>query len=196
MSPSATPATQSAVASPATNVQGRHQSQPNAISATPATQNEGIRRQVPRLSRKTKGYVAKCRACQAKRRGVTDDQSGPSAPPEPAQHHKGHACHAKQRYTSPSATPVTQDEGICRQVPRLPRKVPRHHRRPIRSKRATGASLCHKCHACDAKRRYTSPSATPVTQNEGICRQVPRLPRKVPRRHRRPIRSNALPEPA
>ena len=41
MSPSATPATQSAAASPATNpVQARHQSQPSALSATLAIENE------------------------------------------------------------------------------------------------------------------------------------------------------------
>ena len=58
MSPSATPATQSAAASPATNpVQARRQSQPNAISATPATQNEGGCLQVPRLPRKGRGDV-------------------------------------------------------------------------------------------------------------------------------------------
>jgi len=53
MSPSATPATQSAAASPATNpVQARHQSQPNALSATPATQNESGCHELPRLPRK------------------------------------------------------------------------------------------------------------------------------------------------
>ena len=63
MSPSATPATQSAAASPATNaVQARHQSQPSAISATPATQNEGGCHQVPRLPRETKVDVTKCHA--------------------------------------------------------------------------------------------------------------------------------------
>ena len=53
MSPSATPATQNAAASPATNGdQARNQSQPSAISATPATQNEGgclLVRRVPRI---------------------------------------------------------------------------------------------------------------------------------------------------
>ena len=109
-----------------------------------------------------------------------------------------------------------------RQVPRLPRKVPRHHRRPIRSKRATRPSTVSpvarlprktkrhvaKCHACHAKRRHMSPSATPATQsaaaspatnpvqarhqtqpsvssttpatqNEDTCRQVPRLPHET-----------------
>ena len=53
MSPSATPATQSAAAPRATNcAQARHQGQPSVISATPATQNEGRCHQVPRLPRK------------------------------------------------------------------------------------------------------------------------------------------------
>ena len=121
----AAPARQSAAASPATNlVQARHRSQPNTIRATPATQNKGIRRQVPHLSRKTKGYVAKCHACHAKCRGITGDQSGPSAPPEPAY--------------AISATPATQNEGIRRQVPRLSRKT---------------KGYVAKCHACHAKCR-------------------------------------------
>ena len=147
MSPSATPATQSWAASPATKrAQARHQSQPSAISATRATQNEGGCRQVPRLPRKTKVAretkvdVAKCHACHAKLGGVTGDQARPSAPPEPAQCHKCHAGHAKRRWMSPSATLVTRDEGGCRQVPRLLRKVGRRHRRPSAPKRATRAS--------------------------------------------------------
>ena len=115
MSPSATPATQSAAASWATSGdQAGHQTQPNAISATPAT---------------------------------------------------------KRRLMSPSAMVATQMERGCRQVPRLPCKVPRLH--------------CHKGHTCHAKRRLMSPSATSATQNEGQCRQVPDLPRKVLRRHGR-----------
>ena len=55
----ATPATQNAAASPATSgdqngPKARHLSQPRAISATPATQNEGGCRQVPCLPRETK----------------------------------------------------------------------------------------------------------------------------------------------
>ena len=106
---------------------------------------------------------------------------------------KCHACHAKRRWMSPSATPATRNEGGCRQVPRLPRKVPRRHRRLTAPKRATRASPVPqvprlprkvkvdvaKCHACHAKRRWMSPSATPATQSEGGCFQVPRLPRKV-----------------
>ena len=58
-------------------------------SATPATRNEGRCRQAPRLP----GH-----ACHAKCRGVTGDQGVPSPPPEPAQCHKFHACHAKRRW--------------------------------------------------------------------------------------------------
>ena len=121
---------------------------------------------------------------------------------------KCHACHAKRRWLSPSATPTRQNEGGCHQVPHLPRKVPRRHQRPSRpsaprsAKSATPATQneggCDqvprlpretkedvaKYHACHTKRRWLSPSATPTTQNEGGCHQAPRLPRKVPRRHR------------
>ena len=85
--------------------------QPDAISATPATRNEGGCRQVPRLPRKTQVDVTKC-----------------------------HTCHAKRKRMSPSAMPATRNEGGCLQVPRLPRKVGRRHRRPSAPKRATRAS--------------------------------------------------------
>ena len=67
MSPSATPATQTAAATTASNDMEpkRHQSQPSAISATPATQSEGYCRQVPRLPHKVKVDVAKCNAKKA-----------------------------------------------------------------------------------------------------------------------------------
>ena len=52
--------------------------------------------------------------------------------------------------------------------------------------------VCQRwCHACHAKPRWMSPSATPATWNEGGCHQVPRLPRKVPRRHARLKRAQA-----
>ena len=60
---------------------------------------------------------------------------------------------------SPSATPATQNQGRCRQVPRLPRKVERHNQRPSAPKRAT---LCHQS-------QPSAISATPATQNEGGC---------------------------
>ena len=107
--------------------------------------------------------VTKCHACHAKRRGVTGDQRGPSASPDPAKCHKYHACHAKRRWMSPSVTPVTcKTRGGCRQVPRLPRKVERRHRRPTGTKRVTRPS-------------QASQVPRSATQNEGGCRQVPLL---------------------
>ena len=90
--------------------QARHQSQPSAISVTPATQNEDGCDQVPRLPRETKVDVTKCHACHTKCR-----------PPEPAQCSKCHACHAKGRWMWPSGTPPMRNEGGCHQAPRLPR---------------------------------------------------------------------------
>ena len=120
--------------------QAHHQSQPSAISATPATQNEGGCHQVPRMPREAK--VMSPSATPATQSTVASPatkrtQARPSAPPEPAQCHKCHACHAKRRWMSPSATPATRSEGRCHQVPRLPRKVP--------------LSAVAKCYACHAK---------------------------------------------
>ena len=86
--------------------------------------------------------------------------------PQPAQCHKGHACHAKRRWMSPSAMPATWNQGGCHQVPRLPRKVPRRHARPSGPERAT---QCHECHACHAKRRWMWDCATPATWNARRC---------------------------
>ena len=61
------------------------------------------------------------------------------------------------------------------QVPRLPRK--------------TKIDVT-KRHACHLKRRWMSPSDQ-VPRLPGGWRQVPRLPRKVPLRHRRPKRAQA-----
>ena len=82
-------------------------------SATPAMQTHGRSYQVPRLPRQMPLDVAKRHACQAKDRGVTGDQRGPSASQEPAQ------CQ--------SATPAAQTQGLSHQVPRLLRERPRHH---------------------------------------------------------------------
>ena len=82
-------------ATASTGNQARHQSQPSAISATPAMQSEDLCRQVPRLPRKVKVDAAKCHACHANSRGDNGFNWEPSAPPEPAQCHKCHACHAK-----------------------------------------------------------------------------------------------------
>ena len=108
--------------------QARHQSQPSAISATPATRNESRSLQVPRLPRETQVDVAKCHACHAKCSGVTVDQSQPKrrASPVPKVPHlpcktkvdlsKCHACHMKRRWMSPSATPATSCHAKCRGV--------------------------------------------------------------------------------
>ena len=118
-----------------------HQSQSSAISATPATQSGGRCREVPRLRRKVTVDVAKCHACVKQRRhqtGTKRHQSQPSAiSATPATQMtiyvaKCHTCHAKWRSMSRSATPATQSDGRCRQVPRLPLKEP--------PKRATRAS--------------------------------------------------------
>ena len=146
----ATPATQTEVAIRVPNEnQARHQSQPSATSATPATQNEGRCHQVPRLPRKQRRPQRKT---------------------------------GTKRVTQPrgiSATPATQNEGQCHQVPRLPRKV------------TVAVTKRHACHANGggdqgAKREQSASmsqpsakSATPATQSEGRCHQVPRLPRKV-----------------
>ena len=170
MSPSARPATQSAAKSPATNpVQARHQSRPSALSATPATQNEGGCRQVPLpretkadapnshlprklppqneskchelppLPRERKADVAKCRPIQSKRA----HHSQPSAL-------SAHACH--------------ENDNRCRQVPRLPCEtkadVAKCH---AKCRGVTGdqsspsappePAQCSKCHACHEKRK-------------------------------------------
>ena len=98
--------------------QRRPNAPPSATSATPATQNEGVYLQVPRLPRETKVDVT--------------------------QHH---ACHAKRRWMSTSATPATWHEGGCHQVPRLPRKVARCPGRPTATKCATKCNKCHAYHA-------------------------------------------------
>ena len=61
-------------------------------------------------------------------------------PPDPAQRHKRHACHANGTWMSISATPATRNASGCRQVPRLPRKVPRRPGRPTGTKPATRCS--------------------------------------------------------
>ena len=169
--------------------QWRPSAPPSATSATLATPNAGKCLQVPPLPRQTKVDVTKCHACRAKWRGAPGDQRRPSAPPsatsaKPATPNaskclqvprlpretkvdvtKCHFCHVKRRWMSPSATPATQSGAAPRttngdqashqvqQVPRLPRQTQIN---------------VSKCHACRAKRKWMSPSATPATQNEGV----------------------------
>ena len=187
------------------------QPSPSPISARPATHNEGRCREVSRLPRKTKVDVTKWHACHVKRRwmspsatpatqkchGVNRDQGAPSASPTqpsptsatpatqnnggPAQSQKCLACHAKQRWTSPSTASVKKAA-----APHGVTGDPSASPEPAQS---------HKYHACDARRRWMSPSATPATQEgHGATRRhgrskrvtraspvpkVPRLPRKT-----------------
>ena len=181
--------------------QARHQTQPSARSATPATPNESGCPQVPHLSRKVPRRHGRLTATI-------------SAPPDPAQRHKRHTCHAKQkldapkrhachvkrRWMSPRATPATQSAAAS--LKRATSPVPQVARVPRKTK--VDVSMCHACHV---KRRWMSPSgkpttesratnsdqarhqthpsarsatsaasATPATPNCGRCRQAPRLP--------------------
>ena len=126
---------------------------------------------------------------------------------------KCHACHVKRRWVSPSATPATQsgaasrgqpsvisatptrqNEGGCRQVPRLPREttvdVTKCHACHAKWRGVTGDQAHHqsqpsvisampatqnkvdvaKCHACHVKSRWMPPSATPATQGGAASR--------------------------
>ena len=64
------------------------------------------------------------------------------------------------------ATPATQNESECHQVPRLPRRMPRRHARPRRAQASPSAPPSAIC-------------PTPATQNDGRCEFVPRLPRRT-----------------
>ena len=240
MPPSPTPATQSTAASPATKRAQAHPSAPKRTQAHPSASPEPAQRH----------QRHQCHFCQTKRRSMSASATSPHETKVCVA--KCHFCHAKRRRMSPSATPATRNEGMCRQVPRLPRKLGRRHRRPSAPKRAqarpsappepaqchkvahlprktkvdvTKNHACHakrrsmhaakthgchakyrgitsdqvrpsapnratraspvpqarrlprktkvdvtKCHTCQAKRRRMSPSATPATRNEGMCR--------------------------
>ena len=131
-------------------------------SATPATQSHGRCHQVPGLPRKVTVDVTKC---HAKCRRDDGGKREPSASPEPAQCHK--------------STPATQSDGRCHQVPRLPRKVTvdvtKYHACHAKCWATTAANGNQACH-------QSQPSAiiaTPATQSDGRCHQVPHLPRKA-----------------
>ena len=64
-------------------------------------------------------------------------------------------------------------------MPRLPRKVSRHHGHAIVPRLPHDLKVdVTKCHACHAKRSWLCDCATPATWNQGGCHQVPRLPRR------------------
>ena len=120
------------------------------------------------------------------------DQRRPSAPPEPAQCQKRHACHANAASMSPSgatttngaqarrqtsvisATPATQMLRTYCQAPRLPRKV------------QVDVAKCHAClakrkvdvskrHACHANGTSMPPSAKIVCDKVGVKDCVAKL---------------------
>ena len=139
MSPSATPATQKAAATTAAPENpARHQSQPSAIRATPATQSDDPCRQVPRLPRKAPHLphkvnvdVTKRHACHAKLPRETADKLCVQVPRLPRETKvdvsKHHACHAKCSYMSPSATSATQKAAATTTTPENPA---RHQSQP------------------------------------------------------------------
>ena len=165
MWPSATPATQSAAASSATKTGPG--APPSAMSATPATQNEGGCE--PRLPRKVvdqdgvwKVVVDKAVSSATK--------TGPSAPPSPRLPRKTkvnvrlcHACHVKRTV---DVTKCHACHAKCRGHPQLKRAQARHPvpwvpRLPRKTKVKRLCHACHvkrpvdvtKCHACHAKCR-------------------------------------------
>ena len=212
LSQSATPATPTAAAPfPATPAQARHRSQPNAIRATPATQSEGRCHQVPRLPRERKVDISKCHACHANSRSAIPGHSGPSAPPEPAQCHTCHACHANV-WWQVVCEQVVCEQSVCEQVVwwqdvwwqvvceqvvwwqvvwghvvwgQVVWWQVCHVKRRWMSQSATPATptAAVPFPATPAQARHRSqPSAiraTPATQSEGRCHQVPRLPRET-----------------
>ena len=79
--------------------QARHQRQPSAISATPATQSDDPWLTSATLLHKVKVDVTKCHACHAKRRGV------PARPGNQARH--------QSQPSAISATPATPSDDPC-----------------------------------------------------------------------------------
>ena len=125
MSPRGTPATQTTAATTASNgTQARHQSQ-------------------------VKVNVAKCRACHAKWRWMSPSATSATQTAAATTASNGTQARHQSQRSAVSARPARQDEGQCRQVPRLPRKV---------------KVDVAKRDACHAKWRWMSPSATPATQ--------------------------------
>ena len=143
---------QTAAAYGVTGNQARHQSQPSAISATPATQTAGPCHQVPHLPRRMHVHVAKYHACHANSGGVHGVNWEPSAPPEPAQCHKCHACHAECTYMSPSClichaecTYMSPSTTSATQTAAASTCVNWEQSTPPEP------AQCHKCHACHAE---------------------------------------------
>ena len=165
-------------------------------SAVPATQSAATCRQVPRLPRKT----PRRHGATPKTKRATRASPMPCVPRLPRKvtvdltkcrmrvfFHRtwcsGTAASARWSRYLP--------ENNTKQRPVIGVKTQRHyhedcqfwnHRR-ITDTWTQSTAQCLKRHACHAKWRWMSPSAVPATQSDGGYRQVPRLPRKTPRRH-------------
>ena len=127
--------------------------------ATPATWNEGGCHQ--------------CHACHAKCRGLTRARHPvPWVPRLPRKTkvnvRRCDACQVKRRWMSSSAMPATQSAAASCATKSGPSTPPSAMRARLPRKTKVNVRWCHACHV---KRRW--------------CHQVPRLPRKVPRRHAR-----------
>ena len=148
---------------------------------------------VPRLPHKVAVDVTKCHAGHMKRRWMSQSAT-PAKPtaaaPEPAT--PAQARHWSQPNAT-RATPATQSEGPCHQVPRPPHEtkvdVTKYHvchmKRRWVSQSATPAKPTAAAPepATPAQARHRSqPSAiraTPATQSGSRCHQVPRRPRET-----------------
>ena len=142
----------------------------------------------------TKVDVTKCHTCHAKRRWMSPSakpatQSGAGfgrqkrAPSEPQSGAAPRATKARpsghqSQPSAPSATPATQNEGGCHQLPHLPgkRRVPR--------KTKVDVTKYHAFHATRwwmsrLPRKSGAASAMRTTRNEEGCHQVPRMPCKA-----------------
>ena len=89
---------------------------------------------------KSRSMSPRANACHTNSRGDNGAKRDPGAPLEPAQCHKCHTGHTKWRSMSANATPATQSEDRCHQVPRqMTLDVTQRQRRQTGSKRATRA---------------------------------------------------------
>ena len=189
MSPSATPASGAASRASRPPKPGPR-APPSAMSEAPATQNDRGCAIVPRLPRDITVDVTKCHACHAKRPWMWDcatpatwNQGG--CHQVPRRPRRSGAASRASRPPKPgprappsamSEAPATQNDRGCAIVPRLPRDI------------KVDVTKCHACHAKgrgvtgdksgpsaphnaisatpatqnDVKRRWMSPSATPV----------------------------------
>ena len=75
------------------------------------------------VARKTKVDVSKCHACHAKRRWMLPGATPATQSAAASRATNGDQAHHQTQPSATSATRATQNEGGCRQVPHLPRKL-------------------------------------------------------------------------